>query len=119
MLMCHRKYAMVILARADMSSCKSAAPLVHTKSKISASIRNPFYVPSLYRQMTGALQYLTFTCPNISYGVQQVCLSMHAPRDSHFHALKRILCYLKGTLDYGMHLPLAPVKGLVSYTDVD
>ncbi|GKE48671.1 ribonuclease H-like domain-containing protein, partial [Tanacetum coccineum] len=29
---------------------------------------------------------------------------MHDPRDPHFTALKRILCYVRGTLDYGLQL---------------
>ncbi|GKD42906.1 ribonuclease H-like domain-containing protein, partial [Tanacetum coccineum] len=48
--------------------------------------------------------YLTLTRPDLSYAVQHVCLFMHGPRDSHFTALKRILCYVRGTLDYGLQL---------------
>jgi len=47
--------------------------------------------PSLYRRLAGALQYLTFTRPDITYVVQHVCLFMHDPREEHIHALKRIL----------------------------
>ncbi|GKA80033.1 ribonuclease H-like domain-containing protein [Tanacetum coccineum] len=35
-----------------------------------------------------------------------VCLYMHDPRDPHFTALKRILRYVRDTLDYGMQLML-------------
>ena len=112
-------YAIEILARADMCSCKSAATPVDTKSKLNASTGKPLADPTLYRHLTGALQYLTLTRPDISYAVQQVCLFMHVPHNPHFHSLKRILRYLKGTLDYGIHLPSAPDIGLVSYTDAD
>ena len=57
-----------------------------------------------YRSLAGALQYLTFTKPDIAYAVQQVCLHMHDPREPHFVALKRILRYLQGTLDLGLLL---------------
>ncbi|GJR89497.1 ribonuclease H-like domain-containing protein [Tanacetum coccineum] len=36
--------------------------------------------------------------------VQQVCLYMHDPQEPHFSALKRILRYVCGTLDYGLQL---------------
>ncbi|GJR29769.1 ribonuclease H-like domain-containing protein [Tanacetum coccineum] len=36
--------------------------------------------------------------------VQQVCLYMHDPQEPHFSALKRILRYVRGTLDYGLQL---------------
>ena len=57
-----------------------------------------------YRSLAGALQYLTFTRPDIAYAVQQVCLHMHDPREPHLVALKRILRYLQGTLDLGLLL---------------
>nr|GFC25024.1 ribonuclease H-like domain-containing protein [Tanacetum cinerariifolium] len=47
--------------------------------------------PTLYRSLAGGLQYLTFTRPDLSYAVQQICLYMHDPREPHFAALKRIL----------------------------
>ncbi|VFR01089.1 unnamed protein product [Cuscuta campestris] len=56
--------------------------------------------PALYRSIVGALQYLTFTRPDISYSVQQLCLHLHAPRDVHVTAMKRVLSYLRGTSTY-------------------
>ncbi|KAK4366363.1 hypothetical protein RND71_014243 [Anisodus tanguticus] len=92
---------------------------VDSKSKLSANDGAPVSDPTLYRSLTGALQYLTFTRPDITYVVQQVCLFMHDPREFHFAALKRIIIYVKGTLDFGLHLyPSAPTK-LLSYTDAD
>jgi hypothetical protein len=72
-----------------------------------------------YRGLAGALQYLTFTRADIAYAVQQVCLFMHDPREPHRALVKRILRYLKGTLDYGLQLHRSPVTGLVAYSDAD
>lgn len=69
--------------------------------------------------MAGVLQYLPFTRPDISYAVQQVCLHMHAPKDIHMMAPKRILWYLQGTLDYGLHLYKSRTSTLDSYTYAD
>nr|GEW59564.1 ribonuclease H-like domain-containing protein [Tanacetum cinerariifolium] len=74
---------------------------------------------TLHRILAGALQYLTFTHLNLSYAVQHVCLYMHDPRDLHFIALKRILCYVSGTLDYGLQLHLSSTTQLSAYTDAD
>nr|GEZ41027.1 ribonuclease H-like domain-containing protein [Tanacetum cinerariifolium] len=54
--------------------------------------------PTLYRSLAGGLQYLTFTRPDISYAIQQICLYMHDPREPHLAAVKRILRYIRGTL---------------------
>ncbi|GJV56250.1 ribonuclease H-like domain-containing protein [Tanacetum coccineum] len=34
----------------------------------------PVQDPTLYRSLAGGLQYLTFTRPDLSYAVQQICL---------------------------------------------
>jgi hypothetical protein len=72
-----------------------------------------------YRSLTGALQYLTFSRSDIAYVVQQVCLHMHTPREPHLTTLKRILCYLHDSLDYGLILRPPPTSKLVVYTDAD
>ncbi|GKA33829.1 ribonuclease H-like domain-containing protein, partial [Tanacetum coccineum] len=66
-----------------------------------------------------SLQYLTFTRPDISYVVQQVCLYMHDPREPHFAALKRILWYIRGTLAYRLQLFSSSTTDLVAYSDAD
>ncbi|GJR05589.1 ribonuclease H-like domain-containing protein [Tanacetum coccineum] len=52
---------------------------------------SPVTNPTLYRSLTGSLQYLTFTRPDLSYAVQQLCLYMHDPREPHLNAMKRVL----------------------------
>ena len=114
-----RKYAAELIDRAGMSSCKSSPTPVDTHSKLSACSSTPYEDPTHYRSLVGALQYLTFTRPDITYDVQQVCLFMHDPREEHMQALKRIVRYIQGTLEYGLHLYSSPISTLISYTDAD
>ncbi|XP_021750226.1 uncharacterized protein LOC110715915 [Chenopodium quinoa] len=102
-----------------MDNCKPVVTPIDTKSKLSAHDGEPMKDPSLYRSLAGALQYLTFTRPDIAYAVQQICLFMHAPREPHFNALKRIIRYIKGTYDHGLHLYRSAPTRLISYTDAD
>ena len=62
---------------------------------------------------------MTFTRPDITYAVQQVCLHMHDPQESHLTAMKRIMRYLRGTPDYGLLLRRSRFTDLVVYTDAD
>nr|GEY65167.1 ribonuclease H-like domain-containing protein [Tanacetum cinerariifolium] len=48
-----------------------------------------------------------------------VGLHMHDPRKPHFSALKRILRYVRGILDYGLQLFSSSITDLVAYTDAD
>ncbi|KAK4363524.1 hypothetical protein RND71_018765 [Anisodus tanguticus] len=114
-----RKYVVEIIERAGMSSCKSSPTQVDTKPKLSATSSTPYDDPSHYCSLAGVLQYVTFMRPNITYTVQQVYLFMHDPRDEHMHALKRIVRYIHGTIDYALHLYPSSVSTMVSYTDAD
>ncbi|GJX77095.1 ribonuclease H-like domain-containing protein [Tanacetum coccineum] len=87
------KFAEKILERAHMQHCNLCKTLVDTKSKLGSD-GDSISDPTLYRSLASALQYFTFTRPDISYVVQQICLYMHDPRDPHFTALKRILRYV-------------------------
>ncbi|KAJ9536095.1 hypothetical protein OSB04_un000733 [Centaurea solstitialis] len=111
-------FAQEILARADMVSCNPCSTPADTKTKLAVD-GEPVPDPTLYRSLAGALQYLTFTRPDIAYAVHQVCLFMHDPRLPHLNALKRILRYLKGTLSHGLHLKASAVDRLVAYSDAD
>ncbi|XP_019087651.1 PREDICTED: uncharacterized protein LOC109127436 [Camelina sativa] len=102
-----------------MMHCNSCTTLADTHTKLEAIVGPSVANPTLYRSLAGALQYLTFTRPDISFAVQQVCLFMYDPREIHFKALKRILRYVKGTLDFGLHLYPTTSTGLVAYTNTD
>ncbi|KAJ9548745.1 hypothetical protein OSB04_021288 [Centaurea solstitialis] len=113
------QYAKDIISRASMSSCKPCTTPVDLNAKLSATDGPLFHDPTLYRSLAGALQYLTFTRPDISYAVQQVCLFMHEPHEPHFAFLKRIIRYLQGTLSYGIRIVRSTTTSLVAYSDAD
>nr|GEV40746.1 ribonuclease H-like domain-containing protein [Tanacetum cinerariifolium] len=52
-------------------------------------------------------------------GPEGVCLYMHDPRQPHFAALKRILQYVRGTMNFGLQLYDFATTSLVGYTDAD
>ncbi|XP_023729897.2 uncharacterized mitochondrial protein AtMg00810-like [Lactuca sativa] len=64
-----RKYATEIIDFVGMSTCKPFVTPIDTKLKLSASSSPPYVDPSHYRSLAGALQYLTFTRPDITYAV--------------------------------------------------
>ncbi|KAI5348844.1 hypothetical protein L3X38_001731 [Prunus dulcis] len=78
----------------------------------------PYSHPAQYRSIVGALQYLTFTRPDIAFSVNQACQFKHNPMESHVVAVKRILRYLKGTIDFGIHFQPG-LLNLQVYSDAD
>lgn len=107
-----QKYAVEILERANMVNCNPSRTPAEPIQKLDAT-GPPVADPSLYRSLAGALQYLTFTRPDIAFAVQQLCLYMHDPREPHLHALKRVLRYIRGTISHGLHLHVSPSSDLI------
>jgi hypothetical protein len=112
-------YAEDLLDRANMLDCRPVSTPVDTRAKLSADAGDPVADASEYRSIVGGLQYLTMTRPDLSYAVQQACLHMHAPRAHHLAMVKRILRYISGTADHGLHVHRSTTLDLVGYSDAD
>jgi hypothetical protein len=102
-----------------MTECNPANTPIDSGSKLSANDGELLDNPTIYRSLTGALQYLTLTRPEIAYAVHQACLFMHAPRSSHLNLVKRIIRYIKGTLDLGTQIIPSSPSSLIAYSDAD
>ena len=72
-----------------------------------------------YRQLTGALQYLALTRPDIAYSVNRLSQFMQSPTVTHWASLKRILRYLKGTLFYGLFLHNNSLCKVTAFSNAD
>ena len=57
---------------------------------------------TMYHQMIGSLMYLTNTRLDICFAVNTLSQFLTDPRNVHLIAVKHILRYLKGTVDYGL-----------------
>jgi hypothetical protein len=97
------KYIQDLLTRASMVDSKPYRTPCTTGSKMSKFDGDALPNPSEYRQIVGALQYATLIRPDIAYSVNQLCQHMQCPTSTHWTAAKRVLRYLKGTIDFGLH----------------
>jgi len=118
-LLSQHKYALDIIQRAGMASCKSVDTPLSASSKLELMPGTLYSDPTRYRQIVGTLQYLTFTRPDICYAVNKVCQFMHAPTEDHWSTVKRILCYLQATITYGLHITRDSLLSLHGFTDAD
>lgn len=108
-----------IIARSGMSDCKPLSTPADVQTKLSAEGGDKVKDPTQYRSLAGALQYLTFTRPDIAFAVQQCCLFMHDPRQHHLTALKRIIQYVQGTKTHGLQMYKSSSSGITTYSDAD
>ena len=112
-----RKYILEILQRAGLSNAKPVSTSMTTNANLAQDDSDAFDNPVKYRQVVGALQYVTLSRPEIAFAVNKVCQFMHSPTMNHWSAVKRILRYLWGTSDYGLRLMHASSNILHAYTD--
>jgi histone deacetylase 1/2 len=102
-----------------MSNCKPATTPVDDKQKLFVHDGDPEMDATFYCSITGALQYLTLSRPDIAYAVNQACLYMHKPRAAHWNLVKHILRYLRGTVDHGLRISVSSTTDLKAYSDAD
>ena len=70
-----------------------------------------------YSQIIHSLMYLaSATRPDISFAVSKLSRFVSKPGDDHWHALERVMRYLKGTASYGIHYTGYP-RVLEGYSD--
>jgi hypothetical protein len=62
---------------------------------------------------------LTHTRPDLSFVVGLVARYMKTPHESHWKAAKRILCYVHGTIQFGIHYSSRGTPLVVGFTDSD
>lgn len=74
---------------------------------------------TFYKQIVGSLMYLTATRPDVMFVVSFISRFMDCPTELHFQEAKRILRYLKGTIDFGVFYKKGGSEELIAYTDSD
>jgi hypothetical protein len=112
------KYVTVLLHRTHMDGAKPASTPCTTAGKLSRFDGDPLGDPAEYRHIVGALQYCTLTRPDMAYSVNQLCQFLHSPTTVHMVAAKRVLRYLKGTLNFGLCYTRGSLR-LNGYCDSD
>jgi histone deacetylase 1/2 len=94
-----RKYALELLARAGLLRTPMASR--ERLCSTDGDAMSPEEATQ-YRSIVGGLQYLTVIRPDLSFVVNKVCQFLHEPRTTHWSVVKRILRYVRYTIDCGL-----------------
>lgn len=114
-----RKYVTDLLTKTNMLHSKPVATPMASSPKLTLDSGSPLSDPREYRQVVGSLQYFSLTRPDISYAVNRLSQFMHRPTTCHWLAVKRLLCYLSGTLSHGIYLRIQTHAPLHAFSDAD
>ncbi|KAD3067701.1 hypothetical protein E3N88_35581 [Mikania micrantha] len=110
-------YAKKLLEASGMWECNPAKFPMEPKLSLSKEDETDVVDPTEYRRLIGSLRYLIHTRPDLSFFVGVVSRYMEAPRMSHLKAVKQILRYVKGTVNYGLEFEKGGNGRLVGYSD--
>ncbi|KAI9173958.1 hypothetical protein LWI28_009353 [Acer negundo] len=111
-------YAKEILKRFGMEKCNHVTTPVETELELRKNERGDID-PTYFKSLVGSLRYLTCTRPDIFYGVGLVSRYMETPDQSHLNSAKRILRYIKGTINDGILYTKCEDCRLIGYLDSD
>ena len=99
---CQKKYAKEILKKFNMEDCKEMNTPIHQKEKLSKNDGAEKVEETYFRGLVGCLMYLTATRPDILYVVSTLSRFIHCACEVHLKAAKRVVRYIKGTINYGV-----------------
>ena len=83
-----------------MNDCNSVNTPVATRMKLSREGDGGFVDSTLFKNLIGSLRYLMITRPE-TYGVRLISYYTET-LESHWLAVKKILMYIKGSLNFGL-----------------
>ena len=102
-----------------MLEAKPITTPMASSTTLSIHDGEPFPDHTLFCSTVGALQYLSITQPDIAFVVNKLSQFMHKPTLTHWQAVKRLLHYLKDTIQFGLQIFHSSSTALQAFSDAD
>jgi len=97
-----QKYAREVLKKFNMESCKEMSTPLMQNEKLCKDDSSNRVDERLYISLIGCLMYLIATQPDIQFAVSLLSRFMYCASELHLKSAKRVLRYIKGTLEFGI-----------------
>lgn len=116
--MSQQKYVYKVLEKFEMTNCKPRSTPSEQKPDFDSG---DSFDSRKYREAVGSLIYaMTCTRPDICWVVTKLSQYLSDPNTKHWIAVKHVLRYLKGTIDFGLSYKKdEDGLALVGYSDAD
>ena len=121
MTISQKSYLETVVSRFGMQNCNPVSTPLETGKRFSKLGENEETVDvKLYQAAIGSLNYAAIaTRPDLSVAVGMLSQHMVSPGSEHWSGVKRVLRYVKGTLNYGLTFRSSDDFQLHGYSDAD
>jgi hypothetical protein len=113
------KYTKDLLKRFKMEYCKPIMTPKPTNGHLDVDKGGNLTDQTLYRSTIDSLLYLTASRPDIMFSVCMCACFQANPKEAHLSDIKRIIRYLKHTLNISLWYPKGDTFDLVGYSNSD
>nr|GEX32057.1 ribonuclease H-like domain-containing protein [Tanacetum cinerariifolium] len=112
-------YVLEILKKYGMKSCDPVGTPMEIKDKLDLDQNRTQVDATKYRSIIGALMYLTSSRPDIVHATYLYARYQAKPTEKHLKEVKRIFCYLQGTVNTGLWYTKDSGFELTEFSDAD
>ncbi|MCO5613425.1 hypothetical protein L7F22_067701 [Adiantum nelumboides] len=97
-----KKYGLDMLMKYRMADCKPILTPLDQNLKLRIDEGEVLDDATMYHRIVGSLIYMTISQPDLSYAIGLVSQFMQLPRKPHLDSVRRIMRYVRATLDYAL-----------------
>ena len=113
------KYVKELIKKFGMTKSNTSKTPMATNANLDSDPNGTSVDITQYRAMIGSLLYLTASRPDIMFAVCLCARYQANPKELHLKAVKRILKYVKGSLNLGLWYGKQSDLDLIGYADAD
>ncbi|XP_066353590.1 uncharacterized mitochondrial protein AtMg00810-like [Miscanthus floridulus] len=99
------KEVLMLFYHLSMAECKPCVTPMEKGLKLTKASTTAKVDATIYQSIVRGLRYLVHTRPDITFAVGYVSRFTEDLREDHWAAVKRLLRYVKGTVDHGIVFP--------------
>ncbi|GJT13643.1 retrovirus-related pol polyprotein from transposon TNT 1-94 [Tanacetum coccineum] len=112
-------YVLEIIKIYEMETCDPIGTPMEIKDKLDLDKNRTLIDATKYRSMIGTLMYLTSSRPNIVHATFLCARYQAQLTEKHLKKVKRIFCYLRGTINMGLWYTKDSGFELTGFSDAD
>lgn len=119
MLLVQSNYSQSLLQRSQILECALVATYIEEKIKLYLNMEVKFANTSKYQSLVGSLIYFSHKYPKIVYLINFFIKFMKTLQYLYLKVVRKVLCYIKGTMNYSIFIPNQGNDILMGYIDFD